>query len=77
MVKNCGQPSLMTKVKSFVGLSSYYRHFLRNFSAISTHLDNLTKKEVPFEWTKKCEESFQNFKTLLTTTPIHKLPIEG
>ncbi|WMV38958.1 hypothetical protein MTR67_032343 [Solanum verrucosum] len=33
--------------------------------------------EIPFEWTEKCEESFQKLKTLLTTTPILALPVEG
>ncbi|WMV37297.1 hypothetical protein MTR67_030682 [Solanum verrucosum] len=42
----------------------------------STHLTRLTKHEVPFEWTVKCEESFQNLKTLLTTGPILALPVE-
>ena len=30
----------------------------------------LQKKENKFLWTNKCEESFQNIKQLLTTTPI-------
>ncbi|WMV26826.1 hypothetical protein MTR67_020211 [Solanum verrucosum] len=38
-----------------------------NFASIATHLTNLTKKDIPFEWTEKCEESFQKLKTLLTT----------
>ncbi|WMV58195.1 hypothetical protein MTR67_051580 [Solanum verrucosum] len=29
---------------------------------------------MPFEWTEKCEESFQKLKTLLTTAPILALP---
>ena len=37
---------------------------MKNFTFISTHLINLTKKEIPFEWTEKFEESFQNLKTL-------------
>ncbi|WMV54455.1 hypothetical protein MTR67_047840 [Solanum verrucosum] len=45
-----------------------------NFSSIATHLTNLTKKEIPFEWTKKCNESFQKLKTLLTTAIILALP---
>ncbi|WMV49540.1 hypothetical protein MTR67_042925 [Solanum verrucosum] len=43
-------------------------------ASITTHLTRLTQKEVPFEWTDKCEESFQKLKTLLTTTPILVLP---
>ncbi|WMV25321.1 hypothetical protein MTR67_018706 [Solanum verrucosum] len=42
-----------------------------NFASIATHL---TKKETPFEWTEKCEESFQKIKPLLTTAPILALP---
>jgi hypothetical protein len=30
----------------------------------------LRKKNTPFEWTEKCEESFQELKKRLTTTPI-------
>ncbi|WMV50946.1 hypothetical protein MTR67_044331 [Solanum verrucosum] len=33
--------------------------------------------EISFEWTEKCEESFQKLKTLLTTSPILALPVEG
>ena len=40
-------------------------------------MTNLTKQNVPFVWSDECEESFQNLKTLLTTTPILTLPVEG
>ncbi|WMV37128.1 hypothetical protein MTR67_030513, partial [Solanum verrucosum] len=61
----------------FVGLASYYRWFVKNFASIATHLIRLTKNEVPFEWTDNYEESFQKLKTLLTTTHILTLPVEG
>ncbi|WMV47132.1 hypothetical protein MTR67_040517, partial [Solanum verrucosum] len=77
MVKNWVRPSSVTKVRSFVGLASYYLGFVKNFDSIAIHLANLTKKEIPFEWTEKCEESFQKLKILLTTTPILALPVEG
>ncbi|WMV32637.1 hypothetical protein MTR67_026022, partial [Solanum verrucosum] len=76
-VKNWVRPSSVTEVRSFVGLASYYRRFVKNFASIATHLTRLTKNEVPFEWTKKCEESFQKLKTLLTTAPILALSVEG
>ncbi|KAH0644574.1 hypothetical protein KY284_032458 [Solanum tuberosum] len=76
-VKNWIRPSSVTEFRSFVGLASYYRQFVKNFSSIATHLTNLTKKEIQFEWTEKFEESFQKFNTILTTAPILALPIEG
>ncbi|WMV41072.1 hypothetical protein MTR67_034457 [Solanum verrucosum] len=75
-VKNWVRPSSVTEVRSYVGLASYYRRFVKNFDSIATHLTNLTKKEVPFQWTEKCEESFQKLKTLLTTSPILTLLVE-
>ncbi|WMV20168.1 hypothetical protein MTR67_013553 [Solanum verrucosum] len=76
-VKNWVRPSSVTEVRNFVGLASYYRRFVKNFASIATHLTNLTKKEIPFEWTEKCEESFQKLKTLLTTSPILALLVKG
>ncbi|WMV18762.1 hypothetical protein MTR67_012147 [Solanum verrucosum] len=76
-VKNWVRPSSVTKLRSFVGLASYYRRFVKNFASIVTHLTGLTKKEIPFEWTKKFDKSFQKLKTLLTTIPILALPVEG
>ncbi|WMV45460.1 hypothetical protein MTR67_038845 [Solanum verrucosum] len=76
-VKNWVRPSSVMEVRSFVGLASYYLRFVKNIASIATHLTNLTKKEIPFEWTKKCEESFQRLKNLLTTTLILALPLEG
>ncbi|WMV12910.1 hypothetical protein MTR67_006295 [Solanum verrucosum] len=66
-----------SKFRSFVGLASYYRQFVKNFAFIATHLTNLTRKEIPFEWTEKCKKSFQKLKTLLTTALILALPVKG
>ncbi|WMV43228.1 hypothetical protein MTR67_036613 [Solanum verrucosum] len=77
VVKNWARPSSVTEVRSFVEIASYYRRFVKNFAYISTHLKKLTKKEIPFEWTEKCDDNFQKLKTLLTTAPILALPVEA
>ena len=64
------------EVRSFVCLGRYYRRFVKGFSSIASHLTNLTKQNVPFVWSGECKESFQKFKTLLTTAPILTLPVE-
>ncbi|WMV55007.1 hypothetical protein MTR67_048392 [Solanum verrucosum] len=77
VVKNWVRPNSMMEVRSSVGLASYYRRFVKNFSSIATHLNYLTKTEIPFEWIEKCEEIFQKLKTLLTTALILALLVKG
>ncbi|TQE09442.1 hypothetical protein C1H46_004935 [Malus baccata] len=73
-VENWEQPRTVTEVRSFLGLASYYRRFVKNFSVIALPLTKLTRKEVKFEWDSKCEQSFQQLKHFLTHAPVLALP---
>ncbi|CAN6554939.1 unnamed protein product [Malus baccata var. baccata] len=44
--------------------------FIKDFSKIAQPLCRLLQKEVAFEFTKECTESFKQLKELLTTAPI-------
>ena len=44
------------------------------FSDLARPLNMLTRKDVPFEWTPICQESFELLKTSLMTEPILKYP---
>ncbi|XP_027912137.1 uncharacterized protein LOC114171116, partial [Vigna unguiculata] len=70
-------PKLATKIKSFVGLADCYRRFIEGFSKIVAPLTLLTRKDQPFTWTDKCEESFQELKRRLTSAPILVIPDVG
>ena len=61
-------------MRSFLGLVGYYRRFVENFSRIAAPLHYLTRKGVKFEWTDRCEESFQELKQRLTSAPVLTLP---
>ncbi|KAL4033109.1 hypothetical protein IC575_006195 [Cucumis melo] len=64
----------LKQVRSFLGLAGYYRRFVENFSRIATPLTQLTKKGAPFVWSKACEDSFQNLKQKLVTSPVLTVP---
>ena len=64
----------MTEIRSFLGLAGYYRRFVEGFSSIAAPLTRLTRKDVAFEWTEECEQSFQELKKRLTTAPVLALP---
>jgi hypothetical protein len=67
-------PRNVTEVRSFMGLADYYQRFIKGFSKIARPITSLQKKGVKFEWTPKCEESFQQLKYILTSAPILKIP---
>ncbi|KAK1556123.1 hypothetical protein QYE76_019031, partial [Lolium multiflorum] len=67
-------PTTQTEVRAFLGLAGYYRRFVEGFSSIARPMTQLLKKDKKFEWTDKCEASFQQLKTRLTTAPILIMP---
>ncbi|XP_072064483.1 uncharacterized protein [Arachis hypogaea] len=73
-VMNWERPTSVTEIRSFLGLAGYYRRFIKGFSQLALPLTKLTRKDTPFIWTPKCEESFQALKHRLTTAPVLVLP---
>ena len=68
-VVNWKPPRNVTEVRSFLGLASYYRRFVRDFSVIASPLTKLLKKGIKFEWTDKCQNSFEQLKGMLVEAP--------
>ncbi|KAG7559371.1 Ribonuclease H-like superfamily [Arabidopsis thaliana x Arabidopsis arenosa] len=57
-------------------LSNYWK-FVEGFASIAKPMTRLTGKDVKFEWTEECENSFQKLKEHMTETPILVLPKTG
>ena len=70
VVENWKPPRSVTEVRSFLGLSGYYRRFVKGFSIIASPLTKLFRKEVKFEWTDKCQDSFNQLKEMLVEAPV-------
>ncbi|CAB3985651.1 Hypothetical predicted protein [Paramuricea clavata] len=68
------RPETKKQVRSFLGLTGYYRRFIKNYAdiAIPLALTNLTKKTEPtrVRWTAACERAFNELKSLLKSPPI-------
>ena len=79
-VSEAKRPKTVKQVQAFLGLASYYRKFIKNFSTIASPLINLTKKDVEFIWTDECEKSFETLRTYLISydnvliLPKYELP---
>ena len=73
-VRSWPVPQSPKDVRSFLGLCSYYRRFVRSFSEIAKPLQRLTEKGQRFQWTPECQEAFHQLKTALTTAPVLAYP---
>ena len=73
-VKNWPTPSSVQDLKSFLGLSSYYRRFVKGFSCIAAPLFCLLKKGEAFLWTEKCQTAFTSLQEALLKAPILSPP---
>ncbi len=73
-VKDFPVPQNITQLRGFLGLTSYYRRFVPNFSKIASPLNKLLKKGVVYEWTMVQQQAFDDLKGRLITSPILIFP---
>ena len=75
-VKNFPHPTNKTDIRSFLGLTGYYRKFIPQFSEVASPLSDLTKKGRPLDviWTPDCENAFILLKKALCSEPILRSP---
>ena len=68
------KPNDIHDLRSFLGLASYYRKFIRGFSEIARPLTLLTRKGAKWEWSESQRKAFNTLKLTLATAPVLKLP---
>ena len=73
-IRELPTPTNAIEVRSFHGLASFYRRFIKNFSSVAPPLNELVKKHVKFEWNEKQENAFNELKDKLTNAICLVLP---
>ena len=73
-VKNFPTPRNLRGVRSFIGLCSYYRRFIKGFATIAGPLNDLMCKTTRWHWNKAQAKAFDQLKQALTSAPVLAFP---
>lgn len=67
-------PKSVKQLRRFLGMSGWYRKFIRNYATITTPLTDLLKAHRKFTWSEMAQKAFDDLKLILTTTPVLHSP---
>ena len=67
-------PANVRELRSFLGIASYYRRFIRGFADIAAPLHCLLDKGATWKWSTECDEAFRGLKAHLTQSPVAAYP---
>ncbi|XP_021725095.1 uncharacterized protein LOC110692405 [Chenopodium quinoa] len=73
-IREWEEPKNVSELRSFLGLSNYYRRFNMSYSARAAPLNDLLKKKAQWCWSDKCQEAFDVSKDAVTKEPTLALP---
>ena len=76
-IRKIPYPRNVKEVRSFLGLASYYRRFIENFSKIAEPLNKLTRKGVSFHFEQSEKNAVDKLKDLLANSSILAYPDFG
>jgi hypothetical protein len=74
IVRNYPPPQNQKQLRAYLGLSTYFRKFLKGYAQTTFPLRQLLKKDVPYVWDKACQDAFEQINHSLLNAPVLLLP---
>jgi len=64
------EPKNVKDVRKFLGLTNYYRRFIKDFAQVARPINELTRKDVKWQWGVEQQKAFNELKRVFTTKPV-------
>jgi len=73
-IKDWPSPTTVKQVRSFLGFGNFYRKFIGHYADIAQPLNDLTKKDLTWNWTDACQKAFEKLKEEFQKAPVLLMP---
>ncbi|KAL7293531.1 hypothetical protein TKK_0012974 [Trichogramma kaykai] len=67
-------PKSLKQLRRFLGMSSWYRKFLKDYATLVEPLTRLTSSKVKYVWSMEQQDAFEKIKTLMAEAPLLNCP---
>ncbi|MHB1799647.1 MAG: RNase H-like domain-containing protein, partial [Vulcanimicrobiaceae bacterium] len=74
VIEKMKEPVDLTGLRRFLGLTSYYRRFVKDYAKVAEPLNTLLRKGNVYRWNDRCQKAFQELKERLKRSPILTYP---
>ena len=64
----------MKDVRKFLGLTNYYRRFIKDFAQVTRPMNVLMRKDMKWQWEQKQQKVFDKLKRVFTTRIVLAVP---
>ena len=64
------EPKNVKDVRKFLGLTNYYRRFIKDFAQVARPINMLMRKDVKWQWGVEQQKAFDKLKRVFTTKPV-------
>jgi len=73
-IRDWPTPMTVKQTRSFLGFGNFYRKFIGHYADIMRPLNDLTKKNLVWNWTDTCQEVFEKLKEEFQKAPVLLMP---
>ena len=67
-------PQTIKDVRKFLGFGNYYRRFIHGYGDLTKPLNDLLKKNIQFDWTQECQDTFKLLRQKFQESPVLLMP---